>query len=124
MKYQLVLHVSFLEISKSYGVKNISSVIDKINVSYLGQSQVLPDSQSQNDDETTKNALVPVNVNDDPEKKKLGGKLQNWVKLNVGGKLFTTTRSTLVSKEPTSMLARLVWIAFNKYTNRGFYGFY
>lgn len=28
-----------------------------------------------------------------------------WVSLNVGGKVFTTTRSTLVNKEPNSMLA-------------------
>ena len=31
----------------------------------------------------------------------------NWVTLNVGGKYFTTTRSTLVSKEPGSMLSRM-----------------
>lgn len=30
-----------------------------------------------------------------------------WVKLNVGGKLFITTLSTLVNKEPNSMLARM-----------------
>lgn len=30
-----------------------------------------------------------------------------WVLLNVGGKHFATTRSTLVSKEPLSMLARM-----------------
>ncbi|XP_076372356.1 BTB/POZ domain-containing protein KCTD9 isoform X1 [Tachypleus tridentatus] len=32
---------------------------------------------------------------------------QDWVFLNVGGQLFATTRSTLVTKEPTSMLARM-----------------
>ncbi|KAL1137866.1 hypothetical protein AAG570_009562 [Ranatra chinensis] len=31
----------------------------------------------------------------------------HWVTLNVGGKYFTTSRSTLVSKEPNSMLARM-----------------
>lgn len=38
------------------------------------------------------------------------GKIKNshWVTLNVGGKYFTTSRSTLVTKEPNSMLARWV----------------
>ncbi|KAJ6222969.1 hypothetical protein RDWZM_001514 [Blomia tropicalis] len=31
----------------------------------------------------------------------------DWIKLNIGGKLFTTTRSTIVAKEPDSMLARM-----------------
>ncbi|KAG8237838.1 hypothetical protein J437_LFUL002447 [Ladona fulva] len=31
----------------------------------------------------------------------------DWVTLNVGGKLFTTSRATLTSKEPMSMLARM-----------------
>ncbi|CAH1404340.1 unnamed protein product [Nezara viridula] len=37
------------------------------------------------------------------------GKIKNshWVTLNVGGKYFTTSRSTLVTKEPNSMLARM-----------------
>ncbi|KAK3932123.1 BTB/POZ domain-containing protein KCTD9, partial [Frankliniella fusca] len=32
---------------------------------------------------------------------------KDWITLNVGGKYFTTSRSTLVSKEPLSMLARM-----------------
>lgn len=31
----------------------------------------------------------------------------DWVILNVGGKLFATSKSTLTTKEPTSMLARM-----------------
>lgn len=34
-------------------------------------------------------------------------KASDWITLNVGGKYFTTSRSTLTSKEPTSMLARM-----------------
>lgn len=38
--------------------------------------------------------------------KNFASRNQEWVTLNVGGKLFTTTRSTLTQKEPMSMLAR------------------
>lgn len=33
--------------------------------------------------------------------------VSDWITLNVGGKHFTTTRSTLLAKEPMSMLARM-----------------
>ncbi|CAL8342832.1 unnamed protein product [Lota lota] len=35
------------------------------------------------------------------------GAHSDWLTLNVGGRLFTTTRSTLVSKEPESVLAHM-----------------
>ncbi|XP_060927259.1 BTB/POZ domain-containing protein KCTD9a isoform X1 [Limanda limanda] len=37
----------------------------------------------------------------------LHGAHSDWLTLNIGGRLFTTTRSTLVSKEPESMLAHM-----------------
>jgi K+ channel tetramerisation domain. len=49
----------------------------------------------------------PVTTSDDCAT--LCSKLNSeWVTLNVGGKYFTTSRSTLMTKEPMSMLARLV----------------
>ncbi|XP_060034836.1 BTB/POZ domain-containing protein KCTD9 isoform X2 [Erinaceus europaeus] len=50
------------------------------------------------------------------------GSHTDWLTLNVGGRYFTTTRSTLVNKEPDSMLAHMfkdkgVW--GNKQDHRG-----
>ncbi|MPC27448.1 BTB/POZ domain-containing protein KCTD9 [Portunus trituberculatus] len=36
-----------------------------------------------------------------------GAEGREWVTLNVGGRLFTTTHATLVTKEPNSMLAKM-----------------
>ncbi|KAM5147734.1 LOW QUALITY PROTEIN: BTB/POZ domain-containing protein KCTD9-like [Callospermophilus lateralis] len=52
----------------------------------------------------------------------LFGSHTDWLTLNVGGRYFTTTRSTLVNKEPDSMLAHMfkdkgVW--GNKQDHRG-----
>uniref|UniRef100_A0A3B4BMT1 BTB/POZ domain-containing protein KCTD9 n=1 Tax=Periophthalmus magnuspinnatus TaxID=409849 RepID=A0A3B4BMT1_9GOBI len=54
----------------------------------------------------------------------LQGSHTDWITLNIGGRLFTTTRSTLVSKEPDSMLAHMfrekdVW--GNKQDEKGAY---
>ena len=48
----------------------------------------------------TSSAVLPVGASGTASSSK------DWVTLNVGGKYFTTSRSTLVSKEPLSMLAR------------------
>lgn len=77
-----------------------------------GQNQLLPISQNEIEDESmTETSLVPIlrkTPSEDAERKRDAGKLQDWVRLNVGGKYFSTSRSTLVLKEPGSMLARLV----------------
>lgn len=52
---------------------------------------------------TTKaGAVVPVGSSSTASSSK------DWVTLNVGGKYFTTSRSTLIAKEPLSMLARYI----------------
>ncbi|XP_022207535.1 BTB/POZ domain-containing protein KCTD9 [Nilaparvata lugens] len=48
----------------------------------------------------------PVRTNELSPPKASNG-LSDWVTLNVGGKYFTTSRSTLSTKEPNSMLARM-----------------
>ncbi len=49
-------------------------------------------------------AHIPVSISSD----EIGAlTCDEWVTLNVGGRYFTTTRSTLTTKEPESMLARM-----------------
>ena len=49
-------------------------------------------------------AHIPVSISSD----EIGALTSDeWVTLNVGGRYFTTTRSTLTTKEPESMLARM-----------------
>jgi hypothetical protein len=55
------------------------------------------------------NSQSPSSVTSGDRSVSLCSKLNSeWVTLNVGGKYFTTSRSTLMTKEPMSMLARLV----------------
>lgn len=48
------------------------------------------------------NSIESMSVADDKDRV-----VSDWIKLNVGGKHFVTSRSTLLAKEPLSMLARM-----------------
>ncbi|KAM3960637.1 BTB/POZ domain-containing protein KCTD9 [Aphomia sociella] len=48
-------------------------------------------------------SISNLNAEENPN----GKAVSDWITLNVGGKYFTTSRSTLVTKEPLSMLARM-----------------
>uniref|UniRef100_A0A224XPG6 Putative afh1-interacting protein fip2 n=2 Tax=Triatominae TaxID=70999 RepID=A0A224XPG6_9HEMI len=52
-------------------------------------------------------SMAPPSKQEIVEVRRMEPKNLHWVTLNVGGKYFTTSRSTLVSKEPNSMLARM-----------------
>lgn len=54
--------------------------------------------------ETLENSMSKSNLNDD---KHSHDSKSEWITLNVGGKLFTTTRTTILVKESDSMLARM-----------------
>lgn len=51
------------------------------------------------------NSIPNLIVNDENIDKSF--RISDWITLNIGGKCFTTSRSTLVMKEPLSMLARM-----------------
>lgn len=63
---------------------------------------------SKNDDDAQTSTTSNPN-----ETKTKSSSSKKWITLNVGGKLFTTTRSTLVNKAPNSMLARMFSIDNN-----------
>lgn len=42
-----------------------------------------------------------------PTDEETNDRISDWITLNVGGKYFTTSKSTLTTKEPCSMLARM-----------------
>ncbi|XP_014253626.1 BTB/POZ domain-containing protein KCTD9 isoform X1 [Cimex lectularius] len=71
-------------------ISQVDSVNNKLNSLSLQQ-------------ESSNAAIIAATVEMKKENKHPG----HWITLNVGGKYFTTSRSTLVSKEPNSMLARM-----------------
>ncbi|CAG2108358.1 unnamed protein product, partial [Medioppia subpectinata] len=58
-----------------------------------GQPFIKPTADDTNKD--TNKSIININS------------ANEWILLNIGGKIFSTTRSTLVAKEPNSMLARM-----------------
>nr|CAD7585857.1 unnamed protein product [Timema genevievae] len=51
---------------------------------------------------------IPISIQSSKKEQQTWRKKNSeWVTLNVGGKYFTTSRSTLLTKEPMSMLARM-----------------
>ncbi|KAJ8715593.1 hypothetical protein PYW07_010075 [Mythimna separata] len=61
------------------------------------------DGEPKNCDSIT-NSMQNLSMGDG---NKPGNSVSDWITLNVGGKHFTTSRSTLLAKEPLSMLARM-----------------
>lgn len=52
-----------------------------------------------------KDSVEKLNITDGSEQGR--SNVSDWITLNVGGRHFTTTRSTILAKEPLSMLARM-----------------
>lgn len=73
------------------------SICDEFDLS-AGEASVIP---------TTADCTLPAIVVCAAGSRRNTFPSSKWVKLNVGGKIYTTTLSTLVNKEPDSMLARM-----------------
>lgn len=74
---------------------------------------LLPSVKQNNDDcDNIENSLKNLEEEVGNAKSNI---VSDWITLNVGGKRFTTSRSTLLAKEPLSMLARMFANDSNKY---------
>ena len=84
--------------SRLLNVKIIKIYLNLSNTKYI---EITETAQLQNNDQIYGHCdteclnLNEINV------------LNDWINLNIGGKCFTTTRSTLTTREPDSMLARM-----------------
>lgn len=58
--------------------------------------------KSSNTCDILTNSVKSLHVSNDKDRT-----VSDWIRLNVGGKHFVTSRSTLLAKEPLSMLARM-----------------
>lgn len=66
---------------------------------------LLPGVKTNNDDcDNIENCIKNLEQDVENAKSKV---VSDWITLNVGGRHFTTSRSTLLAKEPLSMLARM-----------------
>lgn len=73
-------------------VRNVSDLRDDEAVCVSSREPLLTDDQVYSKCESS--AITPPS-------------LESWIRLNVGGRTFLTTRCTLTTKEPDSMLARM-----------------
>uniref|UniRef100_H2XPV2 KHA domain-containing protein n=1 Tax=Ciona intestinalis TaxID=7719 RepID=H2XPV2_CIOIN len=84
-----------------------------VNVLYTKDGASITDIDLIRDDDllyVANNLENPVPNNSDDvtvNKMQYNHKSSEWITLNVGGKLFTTTRTTLVTRDPESMLAKM-----------------
>ena len=83
-----------LKITKIYLNVVLTSSISFIEINDL--------SQLQNNDHVYAESETNLSLNVDEF-----NMLNDWIILNIGGKCFTTTRSSLTNREPDSMLARM-----------------
>lgn len=66
---------------------------------------LLPSEKQNNEDcDSIENSTKDLEEGVENAKSKI---VSDWITLNVGGKRFTTSRATLLAKEPLSMLARM-----------------
>lgn len=106
-KVYLKFDDNFIEIDNLNQVQNNDAVYASVSLKLsqpLVTSTTSADDASKLDTEKTEitisDAIIKTSINE-------FNMLNDWITLNIGGKCFTTTRSTLTSREPDSMLARM-----------------